>query len=117
MTHESTQPDPHGGVLDRAIARLTAEIVDGLRHGYFDFRLDCELASHERRQLVLHAGKSYRFSIPKDECISRQNETTLTMGASASTDEPRRIAEMTSLRQTQTESPGLEPLVAHAELG
>jgi hypothetical protein len=53
---------------DRALRRIVAEIANGLRHGYFDFRLTCEVIAHGRRRLVLHAGKSYQFLLAAEEC-------------------------------------------------
>jgi len=50
--------------------RLLAEIHDGLRHGFFEFTLTCEVIAQERRHLTLHAGKSYQFVIPKDNCLA-----------------------------------------------
>ena len=55
--------------LDRALARVVAEIREGLRHGYFEYGLTCELIGEERRRLTLRAGKSHQFVIPKDECV------------------------------------------------
>ena len=55
---------------DRALRRVVAEIVDGLRHGYFDFAVTCEVISQERRRLVLRAGKTHQFLIPKNECMA-----------------------------------------------
>ena len=54
---------------DRALQRVLAEIHDGLRHGFFEFTLTCEIISHERRQLTVRAGKSYQFVIPKEDCV------------------------------------------------
>ena len=42
-------------------------IVDGLRHGFFDYSIACEIGSDGRRQLVIRAGKSHKFTIPEDE--------------------------------------------------
>ncbi len=55
--------------IDRALDRVLAEIHDGLRHGYFEFTLTCEVVGREQRQLTLRAGKSHQFVIPKDECV------------------------------------------------
>jgi hypothetical protein len=63
--------------LDAALRRLHAEILDGLRHGYFEFTLTSEVIGHGRRRLVLRAGKSYQFVIPGDECEDTQ-ETAAT---------------------------------------
>ena len=54
--------------IDRALQRILVEVQDGLRHGHFTFTLVCEIANQERRSLTLHAGKSYRFLIPKEDC-------------------------------------------------
>ena len=55
--------------VDRALDRVLAEIRDGLRHGFFELTLTCEVVGQERRRLTLQAGKSYQFVIPKDECV------------------------------------------------
>ena len=55
--------------IDRAINRILAEIQEGLRHGYFEYALTCEVIGQERRRLTLRAGKSHQFVIPKDECV------------------------------------------------
>ena len=55
--------------VDRAIHRILAELHDGLRHGFFEFTLTCEIVGQERRRLTLRAGKSHQFVIPKEECV------------------------------------------------
>jgi hypothetical protein len=55
-------------VCDHAIDRIVAEIVDGLRHGYFDYHLTCEVIGQGRRRLILHAGKSHQFVISQADC-------------------------------------------------
>jgi hypothetical protein len=47
----------HTTTADRALLRMCAEIVDGLRHRYFDFRVTCEVNGQGCRRLILHAGK------------------------------------------------------------
>ena len=42
---------------------------DGLRHGFFEFTLTCEVIGQERRRLTLKAGKTYQFVIPKENCL------------------------------------------------
>ena len=61
-SHQSAQS------LDRALSRILAEIHAGLRHGYFEFTLTCEVVGQGRRRLILHAGKNYQFVIPANEC-------------------------------------------------
>jgi len=56
--------------LDRALGRILSEIHAGLRHGYFEYTLTCEVISQGRRRVLLRAGKHYQFVIPADECES-----------------------------------------------
>ena len=58
--------------VDQALRRIFHEIQDGLRHGYFEFTVTCEVISQERRRLILQAGKSYQFVIRKEDCAIRQ---------------------------------------------
>ena len=60
---------------DRALHRIVAEIVDGLRHGYFEYSLTCEVIGQGRRRLILHAGKNFQFVIPGDECKATDRPT------------------------------------------
>jgi hypothetical protein len=53
--------------LDEAIAKLLGELREGLRHGFFDYRIRGEIVSGRKRQLILEAGKSFKFTIPEDE--------------------------------------------------
>ena len=50
-----------------ALDRLEGLVVDGLKHGFFDYSIACEVANGGKRQLVIRAGKSHKFTIPEDE--------------------------------------------------
>jgi hypothetical protein len=41
--------------------------VEGLRHGFFECSMACEIGNGGKRQLVIRAGKSHKFTIPEDE--------------------------------------------------
>ena len=58
------------GQLREALDRLEGLVVDGLRHGFFDYSISCEVTNGGKRQLVIRAGKSHKFTIPEDE-VSR----------------------------------------------
>jgi hypothetical protein len=60
---------PSTAALDRALRRILAEIHDGLRHGYFEYTLSCEVIGQERRRVILKAGKTHQFVIPKEDCV------------------------------------------------
>jgi hypothetical protein len=38
-------------------------IVEGLKHGHFDYSITCQIGNGGRRLLVIRAGKSHKFSI------------------------------------------------------
>jgi len=47
--------------------RLTREVRDGLRHGFFELTVACEIVKGGKRGLIIKAGKNHRFTIPEDE--------------------------------------------------
>jgi hypothetical protein len=67
-TNDVENGERGAAAADRALQRIVAEIVDGLRHGYFEFRVTCEVIGSGRRRVVLHAGKTYQFVIPAGGC-------------------------------------------------
>jgi hypothetical protein len=50
-----------------ALDRLEGLVVEGLKHGFFDYSIVCEIGSGGKRQLVISAGKSHKFTIPEEE--------------------------------------------------
>jgi hypothetical protein len=50
-----------------ALAHLEKVVVDGLRHGFFEYVIACEIGNCGKRQLVIRAGKSHKFVIPVDD--------------------------------------------------
>jgi hypothetical protein len=64
MSARRESPDP----LEQAFQRVLAEIHAGLRHGYFEYTLTCEVISQGKRRLILRAGKHYQFLIGANEC-------------------------------------------------
>ena len=55
------------GQVREALDRLEGLVVDGLKHGFFDYSIACEIGNGGKRQLVIRAGKSHKFTIPEDE--------------------------------------------------
>ena len=53
--------------MDRALGRLETEVLEGLKHGFFDFSISCEVVKEGKRRLTIKAGKSYQFVIPEQE--------------------------------------------------
>jgi hypothetical protein len=50
-----------------AVNRLCQVVLDGLRHGYFRYAISGSMGKGNRRELVIEAGKSYKFTIPEEE--------------------------------------------------
>ena len=56
------------GQICEALDRLEGLVVEGLKHGFFDYSIACEIANGGKRKLVIRAGKSYVFTIAEGEC-------------------------------------------------
>ena len=50
-----------------AIDRIRDIVIDGLRHGHFRCTISSVIGKGERRELVIEAGKSDKFTIRKEE--------------------------------------------------
>ena len=59
--------DGYGRQMREALDRLRDLVVDGVKHGFFEYSISCEIENKGRRQLVIRAGKSHKFTIPEDD--------------------------------------------------
>ena len=50
-----------------AVHRIQEVILDGLRHGHFRYTISSTIGKGNKRELVIEAGKSHRFTIPEEE--------------------------------------------------
>jgi hypothetical protein len=55
------------GQIAEALAHLEKIVVEGLKHGFFDCSIACEIGNGGKRHLVIRAGKSHKFTIPEEE--------------------------------------------------
>lgn len=53
--------------LAQAMDCLSREVRDGLRHGFFELTVACEIVKGGKRGLTIKAGKNHRFTIPEEE--------------------------------------------------
>lgn len=53
--------------LERALEMLTHEIRTGVKHGFFEYQILCEIAANKKRKITIKAGKSYQFYVPEEE--------------------------------------------------
>ena len=56
-----------GPQFREALDRLGQIILDGLRHGHFRCSISSEIGKNKRREIMIEAGKSHKFTIPEDE--------------------------------------------------
>ncbi len=64
-----TSPDSSqaGSTVEMALLHLREVVLDGLRHGFFDYAITCELVKGSKRRLTIKAGKSYQFTILEED--------------------------------------------------
>jgi hypothetical protein len=46
-----------------ALHLVESLLIEGFKHGHFDYSLTCELGTNGRRLLIVKAGKSHKFVI------------------------------------------------------
>jgi hypothetical protein len=56
-----------GPQLRKALERIDQIVVDGLSHGHFRCTIFSGIGKNKRRELVMEAGKSHKFTIPEDD--------------------------------------------------
>jgi hypothetical protein len=50
-----------------ALNRVIDVVTDGLRHGHFRCSISSTIGKNNKRNLVIEAGKSHKFTIPEDD--------------------------------------------------
>jgi len=60
-------------ILSEALDYVRDQLIDGLRHGFFELTISCEMVKDRKRRLVIKAGRSEQFTIPADE-VERARE-------------------------------------------
>jgi hypothetical protein len=70
MDEPLTSPESsrgYQGTLAQALSLIERIVVDGIKHGHFDYSITCETGKAGRRLLVVKAGKSHQFSIEEPD--------------------------------------------------
>ncbi len=69
---QTPAPTPSNSkTLELALVQLREIIEDGLRHGFFECAVSSVIVKDKKRQLVIRAGKSHKYTIPEDELPPR----------------------------------------------
>jgi hypothetical protein len=56
-------PRTYSEPLRDALELIEALLIEGVKHGHFDYSITCETGTNGRRLLIVKAGKSHKFSI------------------------------------------------------
>ena len=56
------------GQVREALDRLEGLVVDGLKHGFFDYSIACEIAKGGKRQLVIRRAKATSSRSLRTKC-------------------------------------------------
>jgi hypothetical protein len=64
---EGTPPRVYSAPVRAAFELIEALLVEGLKHGHFDYLLTCETGTNGRRLLIVKAGKSHKFTIMESD--------------------------------------------------
>jgi hypothetical protein len=68
-SNEAHVGKPWTGKSERGamLACLQEIILDGLRHGFFDCVVTCEMVNGRKRRVLIKAGKSHQFTIREED--------------------------------------------------
>jgi len=50
-----------------ALDRIMEVVMDGLKHGHFRCVISSAIGKNNKRDLVIEAGKSHKFTIPEED--------------------------------------------------
>jgi hypothetical protein len=66
MTKENISPSAprvYSAPVRSALDLIERLLVEGIKHGHFDYSITCEIGTGGRRLLIVKAGKGHKFSI------------------------------------------------------
>ena len=52
---------------DQLLQCLRKLLLEGLKHGFFDCSIACEIVKNRKRRVTIKAGKSHQFTIREEE--------------------------------------------------
>jgi hypothetical protein len=58
-----TAPKVYSAPVRSALYLIEKLLVEGIKHGHFDYAITCETGTGGRRLLIVKAGKCHKFSI------------------------------------------------------
>jgi len=67
---KKVMPSAGQNELERAVAMLTRTLLEGLRHGYFEFTVSGEVIKGDKRRVLIKAGKSHAYIVDSRDCAA-----------------------------------------------
>jgi hypothetical protein len=52
-----------GGELQAACEHIVRELIEGVRHGFFEMNVKVEMMQSKKKRIIVIAGKSHRFVV------------------------------------------------------
>ena len=53
--------------LEKTLIQITETIRSGIKHGFFDCQINCEIVKGNKRKITIKTGKSYQHYISEDD--------------------------------------------------
>ena len=53
--------------VNEILDRIEKELIAGLQHGHSDLAVSCAIGNKGQREVVVKAGRSYKFVVPADK--------------------------------------------------
>jgi hypothetical protein len=55
-----------GNPLQEACEQMARQLIDGVKHGFFEMTVEVETVQSKKRRITIKAGKSYQFVVPQE---------------------------------------------------
>jgi hypothetical protein len=60
-------PHSYSKPVRSALDLVERLLIEGIKHGHFDYSVTCETGTNGRRLLIVKAGKSHKFSVMESD--------------------------------------------------
>jgi hypothetical protein len=72
MEHSTFSPSKDviglcGPQFRNGLEQLQRLVIEGAQHGYFELAVTCQVGNGKKRELIIRAGKTYKFTFPEEE--------------------------------------------------
>jgi len=64
---QNTDGHAYGPQARAALDRIIEVVLDGLKHGHFRCAITSSIGKNNKRDFMIEAGKSHKFTIPEED--------------------------------------------------